>query len=137
MIWHPELSNIQIPLSSIDESCTIHSHVWIGKNVKIGLRVRIEAHSFLPEGITIEDDCFIGPHVVFTNDKYPPGPKEGWLLTVVKRGASIGANCTIVCGATIGEGAMVGAGSVVTRDIPAGELWYGNPARKRGSAHRA
>lgn len=131
MIWHPELSVILI--ESIPEDCTIHALVWIGKNVSIGHRVKIEAFAFIPEGVTIGNRVFIGPHVCFTNDKRPPSDDRcTWLPTFVEDGASIGANVTVVCGVTIGKNAMVGAGSVVTKDIPAGELWYGNPARKRG-----
>jgi len=130
MIWHEELSNIQI--GDIPEDATIHSHVWIGRHVVIGHRVKIQAFCYIPEGVTIEDDVFLGPRVTLTNDKYPPGIKEDWLPTLIKKGASIGASVTIVCGITIGEHAMIGAGSVVTKDVPAGELWHGNPARKRG-----
>jgi acetyltransferase-like isoleucine patch superfamily enzyme len=88
------------------------------------------------DGITIEDDVFIGPNATFTNDKYPRSKvyPEEFVQTVVKKRASIGANATILCGVTIGENAMIGAGSVVTRDVPDGELWYGNPAKSHGQA---
>jgi acetyltransferase-like isoleucine patch superfamily enzyme len=96
--------------------------------------------------VTIEDDVFIGPHACFTNDLFPRATgDEGALLaagdwevvpTLVRRGASIGANATIICGVTIGERALVGAGSVVTRDVPAGSLVRGNPARVAGEARR-
>lgn len=125
-VWHPELS-VHLDCE-VGDSCTIHAHTWIGHNVKIGNRCLIEAFAFLPEGITLEDDVFIGPHVCFTNDKRPPASKEAWLETLVKKGASIGANVTILPGVTIGEGAMIGAGAVVTKDVPAGETWVGNPA---------
>jgi acetyltransferase-like isoleucine patch superfamily enzyme len=112
----------------------IHQPVFIGKEVKIGDGCRIQMFAFIPDGVTIEDNVFIGPGVVFTNDKYPPAKdKSEWLKTTVKQGASIGANATIVCGVTIGKGAMIGAGSVVTKDVPDGEMWYGNPASYRGS----
>lgn len=126
--WHRWQSNIQT--KDIGQGSVIHSHCWIGKDVKIGQRVKIEAMCFIPMCVTIEDDVFLGPAVVCTNDFYPPS--DDWRPTLIKRGAAIGANCTIVCGITIGENAMIGAGSVVTHDVPAGELWYGNPARKRG-----
>jgi UDP-2-acetamido-3-amino-2,3-dideoxy-glucuronate N-acetyltransferase len=125
-VWH--YANIY-PTAAIGENCSIGSFAEIGNNVRIGNGVRIGAFAYIPEGVTIEDGAFIAPHVVFTNDKRPPSPKEVWLPTLVKRGASIGSNSTIICGVTIGEKAMVGAGSVVTRDVPAGALVYGNPAR--------
>jgi acetyltransferase-like isoleucine patch superfamily enzyme len=88
------------------------------------------------EKVTIEDDVFLGPHAVFTNDLRPRievrTPREEWLPTLVKKGASIGANATIVCGTTIGEYALIGAGSVITRDVPAHALMAGNPARRIG-----
>ena len=80
--------------------------------------------------MTIEDDVFIGPRTTFTNDKYPPSTKEQWQQTLIKKGAAIGAGTVIICGVTIGEGARIGAGSVVTHDVPAGEVWCGNPARR-------
>ena len=133
MIWHPELSIILT--EDIGEGCTLHAPIWIGRHVRTGNRVKIEPFSFIPEGVTIEDDVFIGPHFCGTNDKFPPSSSDNWLPTLIKRGAAIGANTTIVCGVTIGEKAMIGAGSVVTKDVPAGELWHGNPARKRGMRH--
>jgi UDP-2-acetamido-3-amino-2,3-dideoxy-glucuronate N-acetyltransferase len=99
-------------------------------NAIIGDNVRIGAMSFICEGVTIENDVFIAPRVTFTNDKYPPSDKSKWQKTIVKQKASIGAGCVILCGVTIGEGAKIGAGSVVTKNVPAGELWIGSPARK-------
>jgi UDP-2-acetamido-3-amino-2,3-dideoxy-glucuronate N-acetyltransferase len=126
-IWHPELS---ILLNChIGNECTVHGFVWIGNNVTIGDRCLIQAYAFIPEGVTIEDDVFIGPQVCFTNDKRPPSYGDHWAKTVVKKGAAIGANATILPGVTIGEGATIGAGAVVTKDVPAGETWVGNPAR--------
>ena len=101
--------------------------------------MKISSHSFVCEGVTIEDEVFIGHGVMFINDKYPRSTtgngqlqtEEDWacIPTCIRRGASIGSNATILCGVTVGEGAMVGAGSVVTRDVPAGAIVAGNPAR--------
>jgi acetyltransferase-like isoleucine patch superfamily enzyme len=129
-LWYPELSNIGA--CTIDEDCTIHSHVWIADGVTIGKRVKIEAFAFIPPGVTIEDDCFIGPHVCFTNDKELEMAK-GWqpIPTVVEHGAKIGANATIVAGVIIHQCAVIGAGSVVTHNVPEFCVAYGNPARVR------
>lgn len=115
----------------IGEGSSIAAFVEIGRGVKIGKKVKIQAFVFIPEGVSIEDEVFIGPHVCFTNDKYPSSISSDWKVvpTVVKKGASIGANSTIVCGVTIGEGAMVGAGSVVTHDVPPCTMVVGCPAR--------
>ncbi len=101
----------------------------IGDGVTIGRNCSISAYVFICPGVTIEDDCFIGPGTVFTNDKRPPGRKEDWGKTLVRRGASIGARVVILPGITIGEGAMVGAGSVVTKDVQPGMTVVGVPAR--------
>ena len=127
--WHEELSNIGE--CTIGENCTIHSHVWIGDRVNIGDRCRVQAFAFIPTGVRIESDVFIGPHVCFTNDKHPPSNE--WLITTVADGVSIGANSTILPGISIGANARIGAGSVVTKDVPAGALVYGNPATVRGA----
>lgn len=111
----------------IGEDCKIAAYVEIGKDVIIGDRVLIEAFAFIPPGVTIEDDVFIGPHVVFTNDKNPPS--GFWGETIVRKGAVIGANATILPDVEIGQGATIGAGSVVTKSIPDFEIWVGNPAR--------
>ena len=126
MFLHKKLSNIQ--KCKIGKNCTIHSHTWIGNDVKIGNNVKIEAFSFIPTGVEIEDDCFIGPHTCFTNDMYPPSGGN-WQKTIIKKGAAIGANSTIIPGITIGEGALIGAGSVVVCDIPPNEVWAGNKAK--------
>lgn len=127
-IWRQELSNIQD--CEIGDNCRIHSHVWIGEGVRIGNNVKIQAFSFIPSGVIIEDDAFIGPRVTFTNDKYPPaGTSDAWLTTTVKKGASLGAGVVVLPGITIGEGSRVGAGSIVTKDVPPGVVCCGNPAR--------
>lgn len=125
-IYHPHLSNIS-PLVHLPDDCTVHSHVWIGETVVIGRRVSIQAFCYLPNGVILEDDVFLGPRVTFLNDKYPPS--SVWSSTVVKKGASIGGAATILPGVVIGEGARIGAGAVVTKDVPAGETWAGNPAK--------
>jgi acetyltransferase-like isoleucine patch superfamily enzyme len=104
----------------------------IGNNVEIGDDTRIGAFCFIPEMVTIGKDCFIGPRVTFTNDRYPSNhsPKENWEKTIVEDGANIGAGAMILCGVTIGKHAMIGAGTVVTKNVPANETWVGNPARK-------
>lgn len=115
----------------IGDNCVISSYAEIGRNVKIGNNCKIECRVFLPSGVIVEDNVFIGPSVTFTNDKYPKAVGE-WKITktFVKKGASIGANSTIICGVTIGEGSIVGAGSVVTKDVPPYTVVAGNPARK-------
>ncbi|MFC2175098.1 acyltransferase [archaeon] len=114
----------------IGDNCVVGKFVEIGNNVKIGNNCKVEAFAFIPPGVTIEDDVFVGPHVCFTNDKKPKATGE-WEIseTLVKKGASIGANSTIMCGITIGENALVGAGSVVTKDVPPGQTVVGNPAK--------
>lgn len=123
---------------AIGDESKIGTFVEIQKGVRIGKRVKLSSHSFVCEGVTIEDEVFIGHGVMFINDKYPHSTTESgslqseadWVCTptIVKRRASIGSNATILCGVTIGEGAMVGAGSVVTHDVPPGAVVAGNPA---------
>jgi acetyltransferase-like isoleucine patch superfamily enzyme len=115
----------------IGSDCKIAAFVEIQKDVKIGNKCAIEAFSFIPTGVTIEDEVFIGPHVCFTNDKKPRAVNPGWKVipTVVRKGASIGAGSVILCGITIGEKAVVAAGSVVTDDVPANTMVMGNPAK--------
>lgn len=124
----------------IGDDSKIGSFVEIQNGVRIGRKVKVSSHTFICTGVTVEDDVFIGHGVIFINDKYPRatnmrGELQGesdWecVPTLVKRGAAIGSNATILCGVTIGERAIVGAGSVVTRDIPDGTVVAGNPARK-------
>lgn len=114
----------------IGKGCRIAAYVEIQRGVIIGDRCKVEAFAFIPTGVTIEDEVFVGPHVCFTNDKRPKAVGD-WqtTTTLVKKGASIGANATIVCGVTIGENALIGAGAVVTEDVPPGALVVGCPAR--------
>ena len=124
----------------IGDETKIGTFVEIQKGVKIGRRCKISSHSFICEGVTLEDEVFVGHGVMFTNDLFPRATaadgslktEADWkcIPTLVKRGAAIGSNATLLCGITIGEGAMVGAGSVVTKDVPAGAVVYGNPARQ-------
>ena len=123
----------------IGDESKIGTFVEIQKGAKIGRRVKISSHTFICEGVEIEDNVFIGHGVMFINDKYPHATTETGMLqteadwecipTLIKQGASIGSNATILCGVTIGERAIVGAGSVVTHDVPPGVIVAGNPAR--------
>lgn len=119
------------PEAKIGNDCNICANVLIENKVSVGNNVTIKSGVQLWDGITVEDNVFIGPNATFTNDLFPRSKNPDWKMneTVIKKGASIGANATILCGVTIGENAMIGAGSVVTKDIPAGEVWVGNPAR--------
>lgn len=119
------------PEAQIGDNCNICAHVLIENDVTVGNNVTVKSGVQLWDGITVEDNVFIGPNVTFTNDLFPRSKvhSKEYAKTIIKKGASIGANSTIVCGHTIGENAMIGAGSVVTHDVPAGEVWYGNPAR--------
>lgn len=135
-IWH--FSHI-LPGCEIGSNCNIGQNVVIGANVRIGNRVKIQNNVSVYEGVELQDEVFCGPSMVFTNVNTPRSgtPRNtaaDYLKTLVKRGASIGANATIVCGNTIGEYAFVGAGSVVTKDVPPYAMVYGNPARVRGYA---
>src|SRR6202161_1038985 len=122
----------------IGDDVKIGTFVEIQKGSKIGNRCKVSSHSFICEGVTLEDDVFIGHNVVFTNDRYPRATAGGklqteadWVCipTLVKRGASIGSGAVLLCGITGGENAMIGAGSVVTKDVPANATVAGNPAR--------
>lgn len=123
----------------IGRDCNVNAQCLIENDVQLGDRVTVKPGVQLWDGLRVEDDVFIGPNVTFSNDKYPRSrrPPARFAPTVLRRGASLGANATVLCGLEIGAGAMVGAGSVVTKNVPAGELWFGNPARAHGAAPRA
>jgi acetyltransferase-like isoleucine patch superfamily enzyme len=129
----------------IGDDVKIGTFVEIQKGAKIGHRCKISSHTFICEGVTLEDEVFVGHGVTFINDRYPRATNGAGSLqteadwkcvpTLVKRGAAIGSGSTLLCGITIGERAMVGAGSVVTKDVPAGAIVAGNPARVMKSSH--
>lgn len=136
-IFHPDLVNLYG--CSVGDETKLGTFVEIQGGAHVGARCKISSHSFICEGVTIEDDVFIGHGVMFTNDKYPratttegrpQGPAD-WTVepTRVGKGASIGSNATILCGISIGARAIVGAGAVVTKDVPAGAIVAGVPAR--------
>jgi UDP-2-acetamido-3-amino-2,3-dideoxy-glucuronate N-acetyltransferase len=123
----------------IGDETRLGTFVEIQKGARVGARCKISSHTFICEGVEIEDEVFVGHGVMFINDRRPraarpdgtPQTEEDWKLepTIVRRGASIGSNATILCGVEVGAGATVGAGAVVTRDVPAGAVVAGNPAR--------
>lgn len=123
-----------LPGARIGSDCNICDHVFVENDVIIGDRVTIKCGVQVWDGVCIEDDAFIGPNATFTNDKFPRSKQypEKFKETVIKKGASIGANATILSGITIGNSAMVGAGAVVTKDVPANAIVVGNPARITG-----
>lgn len=127
-----------MPGARVGADCNICDHAFIESGAKIGDRVTVKNNVLVWDKVTIEDEVFLGPNAVFTNDLTPrvafKKAPEDFLPTLVRRGASIGANVTIVCGVTIGEQAMIGGGSVVTRDVPPHALMVGNPARRIGWA---
>ena len=127
VIWHPEKSVILT--DKIGANCVIHAPVWIGKDVEIGESCKIQAFAFIPTGVRLQKGVFIGPHVCFTNDKHPPSFGKHWSDTLVEEYAVIGANATILPGITIGYQARVGAGAVVTKDVPPNSVVVGNPAK--------
>jgi acetyltransferase-like isoleucine patch superfamily enzyme len=139
-IFHPELVNLYGCLIGADSR--IGAFVEIQKNASVGARCKISSHTFICEGVTIEDEVFIGHGVMFTNDLFPRATNDkgrlqtdaDWqvIKTVVKRKASVGSNATVLAGITIGEGALVGAGAVVTRDVPDFAIVAGVPVRVIG-----
>ena len=122
------------PGAVIGSNCNICAHVLIENHVRIGDNVTIKSGVQVWDEVTIEDNVFIGPNVTFTNDLTPRSKvyPDRFCSTLIETGASIGANSTIVAGHTIGRYAMIGAGSVITKDVPANTLWYGNPATQQG-----
>lgn len=139
-IYHP--AQVNLYGCSIGDDSRIGSFVEIQKNATIGKRCKVSSHTFVCEGVVIEDEVFVGHGVMFTNDRFPratnpdgsPQSEADWKVeeTLVKRRASIGSNATIVCGITIGEGALIGAGAVVTKSVPDFAIVVGVPARQVG-----
>lgn len=135
-IWH--FCNI-MPDATIGRDCSLGQNVFVASRVKIGSKVKIQNNVSIYEGVELEDEVFCGPSMVFTNvstprSGFPRNQAEDYRRTLVQRGASIGANATIVCGNTIGKFALIGAGAVVTKDVPAHAVVYGNPASVRAYA---
>ncbi len=139
IIYHPDLVNLYS--CTIGNETKIGSFVEIQRNAMVGSRCKLSSHTFVCEGVTIEDEVFIGHGVMFTNDRYPRATvnaqlqtEDDWevIPTVVKKGASIGSGAVILCGVTVGEKALVGAGAVVTRNVPDYAVVVGVPARVVG-----
>jgi acetyltransferase-like isoleucine patch superfamily enzyme len=118
----------------IGDGCTIGKNVFVDAGARIGARAKIQNNVSVYNGVTVEDEVFVGPSAVFTNDRFPRAAGDDWevIPTLVRRGASIGANATLVCGIVVGEWASIGAGSVVTKEVDDHELVVGNPARRLG-----
>jgi UDP-2-acetamido-3-amino-2,3-dideoxy-glucuronate N-acetyltransferase len=130
-IWHH--AHVRVG-ASVGANCNIGGSVFVGEDVVIGNDCKLINGAFLPAGVVLEDEVFVGPNAVFTNDLWPRALSPEWELvpTTVRRGAAIGANATVICGRDIGEFATVGAGSVVTRPVAPHQLVTGNPARHAG-----
>ncbi len=130
-IWH--FCHIQKG-ARIGAGCTIGQNVYVDSDVVIGDHVKLQNNVSVYHGVEIEDDVFVGPSAVFTNDLFPRAVSDEWEVspTLIKKGASIGANATIICGTTIAEYATIGSGSVVTKDVKAHALMTGNPAKQAG-----
>ena len=143
-IFHPSLVNLYG--CSVGDDSKIGAFVEVQKGAAIGARCKISSHTFICEGVTVEDEVFIGHGVMFTNDRYPRATNtDGGLQTEadwkveatrIRRGASVGSNATIICGVTIGEGAIVGAGAVVTKDVPDYSIVAGVPAKVIGDTRK-
>ena len=132
----PESTNVWqfcviLPKAKIGENCNICSHCLVENEVVIGNNCTIKCGVQIWDGVTLEDNVCIGANVTFTNDRYPKAKNPNWILekTRICKGASIGAGSTLLCGITIGENAMIGAGSVVTKDVPTNAIVAGNPAK--------
>lgn len=144
-VFQPDLVNLYG--CSIGDETKVGAFVEIRRDVRIGRRCKIQAFVFIPEGVTLEDGVFVGPHACFTNDPVPQAVNadgslkdaSDWKVvpTLVKEGAAIGANATILCGLTVGRFALVGAGAVVTRDVPDYAIVAGNPAKVIGDTRKA
>jgi UDP-2-acetamido-3-amino-2,3-dideoxy-glucuronate N-acetyltransferase len=130
-IWH--LAHVR-STAVVGEDCVIGRNVYLDANAVVGDRVKIQNNVSVYQGVTIEDEVFVGPCAVFTNDLRPRAQNPDWKITptLVRRGASIGANATLICGIEVGEFAMIAAGSVVTKDVEPFQLVAGNPARPKG-----
>lgn len=130
-VWH--LTHVR-STARVGADCVIGRNVYIDADVSVGSRTKIQNNVSVYKGVTLEDEVFVGPCAVFTNDRNPRAQNPDWEITptLVRRGASIGANATLICGVEIGEYAMVAAGSVVTKSVPPYQLVAGNPARPLG-----
>jgi len=129
-IWH--FSHIMAK-AKIGESVSIGQNCFVGDNVVIGDNAKIQNNVSVYDGVIIENNVFVGPSVVFTNVKLPKSLEpvnKNYTKTIIRKGVTLGANSTIICGIEIGENAFIGAGSVVTKDVPPNTMWYGNPAKQ-------
>jgi len=125
---------VVLPGAAIGQNCNLNCHIFVENDVVIGDEVTVKSGVQVWDGITLGDGVFVGPNVTFTNDPLPRSKQQPEVFdsTVVREGASIGSNATILCGLEIGRNALIGAGAVLTKDAPPYTVWYGNPARHRG-----